>query len=332
MPPCSSSRRPGIGWAPGLLPRRYGCLIQRLVQMEMLYSPHHRARPRPKFPPSRMHLACTQPARSLHLLAPCTRSQPPSVLAPPSSPVAPFRGQLFLLSRTHFRPRPRPRPQPASPPASWLTFAQRRFSPTFQSWRRQFSAPRSDPRRVESIRLTPVTWPNEVAFQLRNLETAPPIRPSVRAQQQPDPHRSPIPPRPRDCDYSTNSHSPSRLEALLVATHGVLGDCASSHLSLLSSPVRRSRPAQSCAAPDFLHQRRQPSPAGPEDRVTPHTIGATVCGIFSYRLPFYPRPIPRSVITLGANCLVAGTHRPCDHDGVRRMERPRSLHASRRRR
>lgn len=113
----------------------------------------------------------------------------------------------------------------ASQPAWWPPSAQQRSSQPPPSWRRQFSVPRPGPRRVESIRLTPVTWPNEIAFELRNLRTAPPIRQPVRPATPSGPQRSPIPPRPQRCDNSTHSPSPSRLEALLVATHGVLGDC-----------------------------------------------------------------------------------------------------------
>lgn len=194
------------------------------------YSPHP-LRPLtgcPKTPPS--HAGEYAPLTRPHL------EQPPSVLEGSSAPPLIFR---LPPSRTNFlhscnSHRLRPRPQPASPPANWLTCA----TPQHSRAGGDNSALRGLIRVDESIRLTPITWPNEIAFQLRNLETAPPIRPSGRPATT-DPHRSPNSPhaRSRHCDNSTNSPSPSRPKALLVATHGVLGDCVDIIVpSPLSSP------------------------------------------------------------------------------------------------
>lgn len=251
---------------------------------------------------SHMHLLHLLP----HLLAPCSPPAPlrrqikqpaPSVPAPNLPRLLTWPRRLlptipppttFLLTRTHFILALN---QPACPPASGLTSARQQFSQRSQSWRRQFSAPRSDPRRVESIRLTPVTWPNEIAVELRNLETAPPIRPSVRpatptlsAVQVPHAqgfatirptHR--LPRASRRCSW--------RRTACWV-TASKLSRPPTLSCTLFSCLLfRRSCAAQtwrpSCAAQAFLHHRRQPSPDA-EGRRTPHAIGATVCGIFAY--------------------------------------------------
>lgn len=80
-----------------------------------------------------------------------------------------------------------------------------------------------------------------------------------------------------------------------MATHGVLGDCVDIYPTrlafLVSSPLscsllsiasgQRKPGASPAPALEFLHQRRQPSP-GTEGWRTPHSIGATACGIFFY--------------------------------------------------
>lgn len=247
--------------------------------------------------PPHMHLLhhAWLPASDPHAPLRHQIKQPPSVLAPnlPRLLTCPrrllptiLRGQLFCsLTLTSYSPSTS---HPACQPAD-LPLRDNSSPQHSQSWRRQFSAPRSDPRRVESIRLTPVTWPNEIAFELRNLETAPPIRPSVRpatpalsAVQVPHAqgfatirptHR--LPRASRRCSWrrtacwvtaSTLSRPP--------ALSWPLSSCL---LSCRSCAAQTWRP--SCAAPAFLHQRRQPSP-DPERWRTPHAIGATVRGIF----------------------------------------------------
>lgn len=179
----------------------------------------------------------------------------------------------------------------ASQPVCWPTSAQQQSSQPPPSWRRQFSVPRPGPRRVESIRLTSVTWPNEIAFELRNLRlhhqsdsrSAQQHRPALSAVQFPHAHGIATIRHTRRLPRALRRCSWRRTACWVTASTSSCppGPVVSSPRPLLSC---RNRAAQirrpSCARPgNFSTQRRQPSP-GTEHRRTPHAIGATVAGIF----------------------------------------------------